>query len=258
MNTDANGYSKMFVLKYGDTNMVPSTRNGEGHLNADYVERIRQSLTTYQISASDPYHSFDLYALGPCGMYPYGFVETSPYRFVGDDHHQDVSPCFFLKLNDSILDWVPRPIDEDDLYKLPSALRDHWQMQRDKDNVWVNCEGKNAADKEALQDIEYFPASRGFPVKYFPYTGGSEYGQYYHAPLVAVRIKVGMYNVGQICQVECRAYAKYTVTTSEQIGKVTFSVLIKDMVGYSSAGLDIVPTRFIYFLTSTLISYLKM
>jgi len=197
--------SQMFVLNARDT--------GEGGIggNIEYAYRLQDFLSVYQSPATKPYHTFDLAKLGECGQFPYGFVGN------------EVSPCIFLKLN-KIWDWYPEPINEDELKwnpYFPAALRDHWEQQKDKDNVWINCEGRFPADKEALGDIEYFPPSRGIPVRYFPFTGGN-----YHSPLVAIKIRNA--KVGQLIHMECRAYYQGVMhDTKNKMGLVQFEVLFE-------------------------------
>merc|ERR1712203_695326 len=40
------------------------------------------------------------------------------------------------------------------------------------ENIWIDCNGRNAADQEAVEGrLSYFPASRAIPISYFPYLG---------------------------------------------------------------------------------------
>ena len=94
------------------------------------------------------------------------------------------------------------------------------------DNVWIHCEGRNAADKEALGDIEYYPRSRGIPIEFFPFMG-RPYG--YHSPLVAIKIHPRKEFLGQLLHVECRAYFRDVVhNTKNKMGLVQFEVLINE------------------------------
>eukprot|EP00092_Neocalanus_flemingeri_P008553 GFUD01009215.1.p1 GENE.GFUD01009215.1~~GFUD01009215.1.p1 ORF type:complete len:230 (-),score=43.83 GFUD01009215.1:234-923(-) len=204
--------SQMFVLKQGDTDWNPSNGDGEGNKNIDYAERQQRFLQGYDFEASGGYQPFDLASLGPCGEYPYGFVG------------EEVAPCIVVKLN-RIWDWVPEPIEEYDLDHLPYALKDHWVTQNDKNNIWINCDGRYAADKEALRYIEYFPSSRGLPIRYFPYLG-YYYGNY-HPPLVAIKISPA--NIGQLIHIECRAYYRgVRHDTKNKMGLVQFEVLFTE------------------------------
>jgi len=207
--------SQMFVLKQGDTQTTPTNEDGEGDLNIDYAVRLRKFLSVYDTPATAPYEQFDLKAnLGNCSEFPYGFVG------------KEVSPCIFVKFN-KIWNWTPTPIEQADVDQedFPAALRTHWEKQTDKNNVWINCEGRYPADKEALENMEYLPASRAIPVTYFPFTGGpGTTDKNYHSPLVAIRIKPT--NIGQLLHVECRAYFQGVIhKTKEKMGLVQFEVM---------------------------------
>jgi len=225
-STDKRIDSQMFVLKKGDTNLTPTNPEGEGDLNIDYAKRMEKFLEVYKTDAvGDGYSNFELDSnIGECAEYPYGFVAKDG---------KPVSPCIFVKFN-KIWDWEPTPIDQEDVNDVdfPPALKTHWESQSDKNNVWINCEGRFAADKEALVDLEYFPKSRAFPAHYFPFTGGAELKDLnppknYHSPLVA--IKINPTNVGQLLHVECRAYYKGVIhNTKDKTGLVQFEVLITD------------------------------
>ncbi|ESO98924.1 hypothetical protein LOTGIDRAFT_231250, partial [Lottia gigantea] len=73
----------------------------------------------------------------------------------------DGQPCVLLKLN-KIYGWEPEEYPDD--LTIPDSIRDHW-------NTWsitVTCEGENAADKENIGTLYYFPPN-GFHFKYYPY-----------------------------------------------------------------------------------------
>jgi len=226
-NSDQRIDSQMFVLRQGDPDYEPSNYMGEGDKNSDYAERTRQFLMNYETSASKPYKTFDLSTLGPCSKYPYGFVANNG---------EPVAPCIFLKLN-KIWDWVPEPLDEYDYETnwLPGDLQRHYNDMRaegNTDNVWIHCEGRNSADKEALENsIEYFPRSRGIPTEFFPFQGASVSGKNYHSPLVAIKMKIKSpySHFGQLIHVECRAYYRGVVhDTKNKRGLVQFEVLITE------------------------------
>ena len=86
---------------------------------------------------------------------------------------------------------------------MPATLKAHIKAQTDKDQVWVECHGEYPADIEGLGDIKYFPATQGFPAKYFPYLGKTKP---YQSPLIAVQFANAKAN--QLLHVECRAWAK--------------------------------------------------
>jgi len=212
LNQDSRIDSNIFMLQEGDTNMVPSTPDGEGDLNIDYARRAEMFMEVYKKPSGDNYEDFDISTLGPCKDHPYGFV--------GDN----VSPCVFLKFN-KIWGWNPTPITEEDFAanEWPESFHNHWKAQSDHEQIWVDCQGRNAADKEALSGMEYYPADRGFDTKYFPFAGNKEE---YHSPLVAVQFTD--LPKGQLIHVECRSYYQgVRHETKSKTGLVTFEVLIK-------------------------------
>jgi len=230
-NTDKKIDSQMFVLKAGDTNLIPTNANrtdeGQGDTNVDYAARLQKFLEVYKTPAAGAYQQFTLSDLGECGEFPYGFVAKGG---------KPVAPCIFVKFN-KIWDWTPTPISEQspDFEFLPQAVQDHYNNQKEGgqslDNVWINCAGRYAADKEALAaGLEYFPKSRAIPAKYFPYTGGKEIsGNNYHSPLVAIKISPTAATMGQLIHIECRAYFEGVIhNTKDKMGLVQFEVLVTD------------------------------
>jgi len=223
-NSDARIDSQMFVLRAGDTNANPSHMEGEGDLNADYAARMKKFLEMYDetsmgSNSERAYTQFDISELGPCGDFPYGYVGET------------VAPCIFVKLN-TIWGWVPEPVDcgdDDEHDQCPFSLTNHIQHTAYGDqNVWIDCNGRYAADREALEgNLEYFPASRAIPISYFPFEGKSK-GQAYHSPLVAIKVNMKPESQGQLVHIECRAYykgVKHVTKTKE--GLVQFEVQIK-------------------------------
>jgi len=158
---------------------------------------------------------FDLSTLEECQDYPHGFEITNRERYI--------NPCVFLKLN-KIWDWVPQPINPDfvdEYYEMTDQLKTIIKNAPDPNQVWFDCQGRFAADREALVDITYFPPSQGIPINsYFPYLGGD-----YEPPLVAVKIK----NIpwGQLIHVECRAWYEGVVHfPRDKSGMVMFEVMV--------------------------------
>merc|ERR1712142_42588 len=169
-NTDKRIDSQMFVFRKSDTNQIPSNEGkyneGEGDLNADYAARMMKFLyayNDYNYNSYSPYKKFDVHMLGDCKNYPYGYV--------AQDRYSHPSPCIFIKLN-KIWGWDPKelpPLSEDprfDSYdygydRFPEAvIRKYNENGSGKKDIIVNCEGRNAADQEALQDMEYYPSSQ--------------------------------------------------------------------------------------------------
>jgi len=233
-NNDRQIDSQMFVLQAGDTNEHPSKREGEGETNADYATRMSKFLEIYDIKTmgkneNGPYPTFDpKSALGDaCGSFPFGYVATSK-------NNNTVKPCIFVKLN-AIWGWVPEPYDCASEPDCPESLSKHLESGEAQaagaDNVWIDCKGRYAADRESLEGrITYFPAGRNIPIKYFPYNGKKkdENGnivEAYHSPLVAIQVDPA--TPGQMVHIECRAYYSGVkhVTKSKE-GLVQFEVQI--------------------------------
>jgi len=154
-----------------------------------------------------PYKGFDVTSLGKCAEDGHGY--------------KDGKPCVFLKLNKIFglqHSWYN---DTNDLPEdMPDSLKDHISAQTDKNQVWVNCEPKNVADKEGLNSINYFPETRGFPGKYFPF----EMQDDYKGPLVAVQFDPK--RKGQLIHIECRAWAKNIgYNRRDKIGINSFEIL---------------------------------
>jgi len=209
-------------------------------MTINYAERMREFLFNYM--DEEPLQLFDLRALkddrGDCSSYPFGYVS---------DGWRAPSPCIFLKLN-KIWGWEPSgTLDEDGRYDssvswwidgkfdgnhdyypedyFPEVVLEKYLALPDtnKHDIIVNCEGRNAADKEALTDIKYFPKSQALPAKFFPFKPGG------HTPLVAVKIELSPAHIGQLVHVECRAYY-YGVqhSSKDRIGLVQFELLITE------------------------------
>jgi len=226
LNRDERIDSNLFKLKVKDDNTVPTTPDGEGDLNIDYAVRAEKFLKVYEeeVNRTLGYEKFDLESvLGDCGKKPYGYV--------GANKEDPIKPCIFLKFN-KIWNWKPKPITTDDFEanEWPASFEKHFNEQTDDDQnqIFVDCQGRYAADKEALDaGMKYMPPSQGFPVKYFPYKGEKKH---YHSPLVVVQFDTSaMENfIGQLIHVECRAYYKGVVhTTKTKTGMVQFEVLLE-------------------------------
>jgi len=234
--------SQMFRLQSGDQNQVPSHPEGEGSTNADYAARVHRFFEKYlkNPAPADPvdpyqddydrfkgYQAFDpKTTLGPCGSFPYGYVG------------EHVKPCIYIKLN-KIWGWQPRPVQCKSDWEeygswspeCPPNLRKHLKsaaaIEAGEENIWIDCNGRNAADKEALEGrITYYPASRAIPISYFPYLGergGLDEG--FHSPLVAIQVEPA--TRGQLVHIECRAfYSGVRHDAKEKLGLVQFEVQI--------------------------------
>ena len=125
----------------------PGYISGEGDLNIDYARRADKFLEVYQsqVNTSLGYKPFNLSdRLGDCGHHPYGY-------FNGDN---PIKPCIFLKLN-KIWDWNPSPVTEEDFQKedWPEELKTHFTSVEDKQEVFVDCQGRYPADRRDIQAL---------------------------------------------------------------------------------------------------------
>jgi len=232
------------VQDYEDLEYVEATGQLLIHLEGGVVEvtnlqvrdqlLINMALTPNEnfVPKFKGYKAFDpTTTLGPCGIFPYGYVG------------EHVQPCIYIKLN-KIWGWEPRPVqcDQENYgydynYDCPESLRKHLNSPAAKEageeNIWIDCYGRNAADKEALEGrITYYPASRAIPISYFPYLGernqlDADVG--YHSPLVAIQVdpRNSSPHRGQLVHMECKAYYKgVRHNRKDKIGLVQFEVQI--------------------------------
>lgn len=143
-------------------------------------------------ATSDEACKFKKAVLGTCAV-----VENAGF--------DKATPCLFLKLNKIYgveNDHYNSKNDPDIPDDFPEGLADHIDAQEDKEQVWVNCKGEYPADQEALGEPVYYPASRGFPGYFFPYSKQENY----QSPIVAVQFPNA--KVNQLLHVECRVWAK--------------------------------------------------
>lgn len=248
-NSDERIDSQMFVLKIGEKSRIPSHKEGEGDTNADYAQRLKNFLDIYEKEPVN-YNKFDIASqLKECSEFPYGYVAEYEKDENGEDTDvitKDVEPCIILKLN-TIWNWQPTAVNSSYINKdkepLPEKLKAHIKAREDNgedtNQIWIDCNGRYPADQEALADMEYFPASRGFPISYFPYTGRGKFNNNvrgdwddtYHAPLIAIKIKPKKETVGQLVHIECKSYYKDVIHSSkEKQGMVQFEVQVKTYI----------------------------
>jgi len=162
------------------------------------------------------FYPFDKNELGPCKGGNFGF---------------DVGkPCILLKLNK--IYGVKHEYFHNSTQaeaklkeKIPKSLADHIDTKGAEygENVWVDCHGENAMDKEMLpaKDVMYHPPSRGFSSIYYPY----ENAPGYQSPLVAVQFN--NLKKGLLYHIECRAYAgNIGYDRSDRVGKAHFEIIV--------------------------------
>lgn len=142
-------------------------------------------------------------------------------------------PCIFLKLN-KIYNWLPeyynQSSDLSSIKNIPESLRAHIKNReasnKDRNVVWVTCEGENPADIENLgNSISYYTVGgeQGFLGNYFPFMNTKGYLQ----PLVAVQFS--SVKPGVLINIECKAWAKnINHDRSDRRGSVHFELMIDE------------------------------
>jgi sodium/potassium-transporting ATPase subunit beta len=151
--------------------------------------------------------------LGPCGSGNFGYDKGKP--------------CVILKLN-KIIGLVPTWFNDTNNLPpdvvLPPKLKTHIDTKVPKsrrNQVWLDCDGENPADKERMGPIKYYPPDRGFPEEYFPYTNQANY----QSPLVAVQFLEPP--KGQLLHIECRAWAaNIGYDRMQRVGKAHFELMV--------------------------------
>ncbi|CAH0557282.1 unnamed protein product [Brassicogethes aeneus] len=147
------------------------------------------------------------------------FGNCTPEKNYG---YNSTSPCVFLKLN-RIFGWKPEFFTEpqDDM---PIALKEHINSiinKKERQQIWVSCQGENALDKESATQFEYKP--HGFAGYFYPYLNTPNY----KSPLISVRILNPTPNI--IISIECRAWAKnivYRGGSLNRAGSVSFEIMV--------------------------------
>ena len=154
---------------------------------------------------------FPLSELGACGRGNFGYDAGTP--------------CIFLKLN-RIYGLNNEPYENTNVKDMPDALKTRINKQKDKKQVWVSCQPKYPADQEMLKEVKYFPASGGFPDKYFPYQNQEDYLN----PLVAVQFHPKLPKAsGFMLHIECRAWAQNIgYNRRDKVGIASLEVRVLD------------------------------
>lgn len=228
-NNDLRIDSSMFVFYSQEKQDKDYRRDsiGEGDKNMDYAIRTDKVLAPYNktyglkecTNATNTVKGKCIFELKNLG----DKCSTYPYNYFTNEGEKTMSPCIYLKLN-KIYNWEPKPIKVAELEApkydhMPARVKD--LIKADNTNVYMDCQGRNPADKETVK-FTYHPANQGIPMKYFPFTVGAS-SEAYHAPMVAVQVES---KTGQMVHVECKAwYAK----TDEEDGLVEHNS--KDKIG---------------------------
>merc|ERR1712179_223439 len=200
--------------KMKDGKTIPGYAQWVRRTNMFLEEKAYQMLDFYNKANTDSdrteevvIRTKELTNLGPCSG------EQDP-----DFGYSTGKPCILLKLNRIYgLDpeYITNPWEN-----MPHELRYRIKAAKHKEQVWVSCEGENAADKESMGEIEYFLPDGGFPSNYYPYLNQGTL-----SPLIAVRFRNP--RIGQLIHVECRAWAgNIDYHRRDRIGIAHFELMI--------------------------------
>ncbi|KAG8226590.1 hypothetical protein J437_LFUL007282 [Ladona fulva] len=174
--------------------------SGYQKLNASDYEDCR-------VTPSSPENCFfDVTTLGECapgGVYGY----------------DDQKPCIILKFNRAYgMKFDPYRKNDELPNVMPVDLKYYIKAtDKNMNKLWLSCEGHRDGDKEALNEIRYWP-DRGYENYYYPFLGHSKH----LSPLVA--IKVSSKKQGVTILISCQLWAK-NLSTDEQHGSNTMIVL---------------------------------
>lgn len=131
-------------------------------------------------------------------------------------------PCVAVKLN-RIFGWLPVPEANLSISVEP--------VEESNDRyIYVRCAGENSADRDNIQELEYFSTYPntdvgGINFKYFPYRNQEGY----LSPLVFVHFKSISYNT--LINVECKAFAKNidNIDRYNKRGMVKFQLFVEKL-----------------------------
>ena len=150
----------LLITAYNDSKLLSNGGQNQKHCDFDSYPR------------DDQVCALDISQLKDCSSSNgYGFNKSAP--------------CVFLKLN-RIFGWKPQFYNDiNDLPKeMPESLKDHIKSldEKERNQIWVTCQGESPADEEIIGDVQYFP-TQGFPGYYYPFKNTPGY----LSPLVAVK-----------------------------------------------------------------------
>jgi len=164
----------------------------------------------------DAFCRFNLAELRKCKGGNFGFDEGKPCVLLKLNRIFDLVPDFYDDMND-----VPNFPENKTVF--PAELKEVVKKlpAAQKRQVWVDCHGENPADNENMGPITYYPSSRGFHEKYFPFTKQPDY----QSPLVAVQFTNP--KPGVLLHIECRAWAKNIgYDRRDNVGKAHFELMV--------------------------------
>ncbi|KAH9424409.1 sodium/potassium-transporting ATPase subunit beta-like [Dermatophagoides pteronyssinus] len=152
-------------------------------------------------------------------------INTIPSQCSVENHfgYQRGDPCVLIKLN-KIFNWKPQAFSESELRDshIPDVVRKSYPTRPNNASqlIYITCEGENAADKENVGEIEYYP-QQGIEFKYFPFTNQPGY----LSPFVFVHFKKPQ--PGVLINVECKAWAhNIKHNRMDREGSVHFELLV--------------------------------
>ncbi|XP_035228403.1 sodium/potassium-transporting ATPase subunit beta-like [Stegodyphus dumicola] len=138
---------------------------------------------------------------------------TYPNHFGYDVGH----PCVLLKIN-RIFNWKPVPYTND---TFPPTMPDYLRAAYNPNYVYISCQGENAADKENIGPVKYYPENGAIPKYYFPFTNLDGY----LSPFVFVHFENPQ--AGVLINIECKAWAaNIEHDRTDRLGSVHFELLI--------------------------------
>ncbi|XP_033226873.1 sodium/potassium-transporting ATPase subunit beta-2-like [Belonocnema kinseyi] len=151
-------------------------------------------------------------------------MKFAPCNQENQFNYHKASPCVFLKLN-KIYGWRPEFYNETNKLpeKMPESLKRYIRSipEKQRNTIWVSCEGENPADQENIGPIDIIPPHQGFPGYYYPY----ENAEGYLSPLVAVHFRRP--RTGILINVECKAWARNIIhSRNDKLGSVHFELMI--------------------------------
>lgn len=134
-------------------------------------------------------------------------IKNTPCSPLNNFGFNTTSPCVLVKLN-RIYGWTPVYNPQvPKKYKVNvTEVHSRAGLDRRQKYVYVLCDGEGGADKENIQEIEYYsslPSKKlgGIHFKYFPYMNQENY----LSPLVFVHFKQVTKNL--LLNIECKAFA---------------------------------------------------
>lgn len=155
-------------------------------------------------------------------------IQDSPCSDLNNFGFGSNSPCVAVKLN-RIIGWLP---EVGELKDLPAGVNETVKELESSDEkfIHVNCEGQEGADRDQIQEVEYYSGLSsnkvaGINFKYFPYMNQANY----LSPLVFVHFKEVTTNV--LINVLCKAYAG-NIDNEDKLNKrgmVKFQLYVEDL-----------------------------